>query len=71
MKSVTVSFAVLLAAAVVFAQQGPFGGGPRMGVVQTDQVKAFLNLSDQQLKDQQTSVKLRPPRGLVSVKELG
>jgi len=51
MKSVTVSFAVLLAAAVVFAQQGPFGGGPRMGVVQTDQVKAFLNLSDQQLKD--------------------
>lgn len=50
MKISTVTLAVLLAAGVVFAQQGPFGGEGRMGVVQTDQVKAFLSLSDQQLQ---------------------
>jgi Spy/CpxP family protein refolding chaperone len=51
MKIATVSLAMLLSIAVVFAQQGPFGGGPRMGAVQTDQLKSFLNLSDQQLQD--------------------
>jgi Spy/CpxP family protein refolding chaperone len=51
MKIATVSLAMLLSVAVVFAQQGPFGEGPRMGAGQTDQVKSFLNLSDQQLQD--------------------
>jgi len=51
MRIATVSFAVLLAAAAVFAQQGPAAGGPHRGMVQTDQIKAFLNLSDQQLQD--------------------
>jgi Spy/CpxP family protein refolding chaperone len=51
MKIATVSLAMLLSVAVVFAQRGPLGGGPRMGAVQTDLIKSFLNLSEQQLQD--------------------
>ncbi len=51
MRIATVSFAVLLAAAAAFAQQGPPGAGPYRGMVQTDQIKTFLNLSDQQVQD--------------------
>jgi Spy/CpxP family protein refolding chaperone len=51
MRIATVLSAVLLIAGAVFAQQGPAAGGPHRGMVQTDLIKAFLNLSDQQLQD--------------------
>lgn len=51
MRTATVLFAVLLVAAAVFAQQGPPAGMPHRGMVQTDLIKSFLNLSDQQLQD--------------------
>jgi Spy/CpxP family protein refolding chaperone len=50
MKIATVSFALLLAAGTAFAQRGMWGGGPGMGAAATDQLKAYLNLSDAQLQ---------------------
>ncbi len=51
MRIATVLFAVLLVTAAVFAQQGPAAGTPHRGMVQTDLIKSFLNLSDQQVQD--------------------
>jgi len=51
MRIATVLFAVLLVAAAVFAQQGPAARTPHRGMVQTDLIKSFLNLSDQQVQD--------------------
>jgi len=42
---------VLLGAVTLFAQEGPFGRGGRMIPARTDEVQAFLSLSDQQVKD--------------------
>lgn len=50
MKIATVSFALLLTASTAFAQSGMWGRGPGMGAAATDQVKAYLNLSDAQLQ---------------------
>jgi Spy/CpxP family protein refolding chaperone len=51
MRIATVLFAVLLVAAAVFAQQGNTARVPHRGVVQTDLIRSFLNLSDQQVQD--------------------
>ncbi|NWG13690.1 MAG: Spy/CpxP family protein refolding chaperone [Acidobacteria bacterium] len=51
MKIKTLSLAALLCAGGLFAQRGPFGGGPRPGVFPVDQLKEYLGLSDQQLQD--------------------
>lgn len=42
---------LLLGAMTLFAQQGPFGRGGGMMMARTDEVQAFLGLSDQQVKD--------------------
>ncbi len=51
MRIATVLFAVLLVAGAAFAQQGPAAAAPHRGLVQTDLIKSFLNLSDQQVQD--------------------
>lgn len=51
MRIATVLFAVLLVAGAAFAQQGPAAGAPHRGMGQTDLIKSYLNLSDQQVQD--------------------
>ncbi len=51
MKITSVSLAVLVCVGALFAQRGPFGGGPRVELLRADQLKDYLGLSDQQLQD--------------------
>ncbi len=51
MKITSVSLAVLVCVGALFAQRGPFGGGPRAELFRADQLKDYLGLSDHQLQD--------------------
>ncbi len=55
MRIVTVMMAVLLCCGVLLAEQRPFDRAQRMEGIQTDQLKTYLNLSDQQLLDLQAA----------------
>jgi Spy/CpxP family protein refolding chaperone len=51
MKIYAVPVAVLLCAGMLAAQQGTPNRGPRANAMQTDQLKTYLGLSDQQVQD--------------------